>query len=252
MIKISIITVVYNNENTIEDTIISVLNQDYKNFEYIIIDGNSTDNTLLKVYSYDKFINQVISENDFGIYDAMNKGINLASGDVIGFINADDFYFANNVFSKVEESFRNHNIDACYSDLCYIDKLNTSKIIRYWKSSIYKPNSFINGWSPPHPTFFARSSIYKKYGNFNLSYKIAADWELMFRFIEINKIRIEYIPDVFVKMRVGGVSNSSFKNIFNQNLEILLALYRYGFRLKIILFFILKVYSRLKQYFIRF
>ncbi|MCO4293126.1 glycosyltransferase [Solitalea sp. MAHUQ-68] len=217
--KVSIITVVYNNKETIDDTIKSILNQSYKNIEYIIIDGNSNDGTCEIIKSYGDKITKFISEPDKGIYDAMNKGLSLAIGDVIGILNADDFYVNNNVISKIVAAFDQTHCDAVYSDLIYVDQFNISKQIRKWKTGKYKPGSFLNGWMPPHPTFFVRREVYEEHGLFNTLLRSAADYEIMLRFIHKHKIKLGYIPEVLVKMRAGGVSNVSLKNRLRANKE---------------------------------
>lgn len=217
--KISIITVTYNSSATLEETLLSVINQTYKDIEYIIVDGKSTDDTLKIVDKYKDKITKIVSEKDHGLYHALNKGIEMSTGDVIGILHSDDFYIDNQVIEKYASTFLKNNSDAVYSDLYYVDKLNTDKIIRKWKSGEYSIRSFINGWMPPHPTFFVRKEIYKKLGKFNTDFKSAADYELMLRFIEKNKISISYLPEYTVKMRVGGKSNVSVQNRVNANLE---------------------------------
>jgi glycosyltransferase involved in cell wall biosynthesis len=218
-LKISIITVAYNAQKSIEDTIQSVIGQTYKNIEYIIIDGNSTDNTLNICNSYKDNIHTIVSEKDKGIYDAMNKGVALATGDIIGVLNADDFYIDSNVIRKVAERFNSEQCDGVYADLVYVDGDDTSKITRTWTSGEYKNNSFLKGWMPPHPTFFVKQECYKAYGNYSLNLKSAADYELMLRMIHKHKIKLSYLNEITVKMRVGGVSNSSLKNRVNANKE---------------------------------
>ena len=169
--KISIITVVLNSEVTIKDSIESVIKQNYQNIEFIIIDGGSLDHTISIAKSYKKHISTLISEPDKGIYDAMNKGLKIATGEIIGFLNSDDCYANNRVISKIVKEFESDTtIDACYSDLIYVDQHNTSKIIRYFKSSKFKEGFFSKGWCPPHPTFFVRQSVYKRLGIFDLNY----------------------------------------------------------------------------------
>lgn len=214
---ISIITVVFNSQRTIELTIKSVLTQSYNLIEYIVVDGKSTDGTFNIIKKYGNKISKIISEPDNGTYDAMNKGIKLSTGDVIGFLNADDFYSNNNVISLVAEIFNNHNVDAVYGDLEYVN--NRLQTIRYWGSKNYEKGLFSKGWHPPHPTFFVKKKIYERYGFFNLNYKIAADYELMLRFIERYKISVYYIPEVLVKMRIGGKSNKNLINILKANIE---------------------------------
>lgn len=217
--KISIITVCYNSENTIEDTIKSVVNQTYPNIEYIVIDGGSIDKTLSIINKYKEKITTIISEKDNGIYDAINKGINLATGDIIGNLNSDDFYVDENVIADVVTKFEDEKTDTLYSDLYYVDALDTNKIIRYWKSKQYKEGMFLKGWMPPHPTFFVKKEIYQKYGLFDLQFKSAADYEIMLRFIHRYNVSISYLPRVIVKMRVGGMSNASLSNRIKANQE---------------------------------
>lgn len=246
--KISIITVCFNSAATINDTIKSVKNQHYHDLEYILIDGGSSDQSVDMILAAGDLISKFISEVDEGIYDAMNKGINLASGEVIGFINADDIYSSDRVLECIAKTFSDPNIDACYADLCYVKQTKTDSIIRYWKSSKFIPGSFEKGWCPPHPTFFVRRSIYKKYGLFNPSYQIAADFELMMRFLEVHKIKSKYIPNTFVHMRLGGTTNKSLPNIIKQNLEILRALRMHSSSSKPLYFLFLKLISRLRQF----
>lgn len=217
--KISIITAVYNGANTIETCIKSVLCQSYKDIEYIIIDGNSTDGTLDVIKKYHHHIAKIISEPDNGIYDAMNKGLNLATGDIIGFLNSDDFYANDRVIEKVTDIFMKFDVDSCYGDLQYVSKNDTNRVIRYWKSYDYWHGKFKYGWAPPHPTFFVKREIYDKYGYFNTDFRIAADYELMLRFLEKHRISTYYIPEVLIKMRLGGASNRSLKNMVIQTSE---------------------------------
>ncbi len=217
--KFSIITVTYNNEKTIEQTIQSVLNQTYKNIEYIIIDGNSTDNTLQIVNKYRKKIASIISEADKGMYDALNKGIMKATGNVIGFLHADDFYAGDSIIEKIEHTFKVYGSQSVYGDLDYVSAENPGKIIRKWESGKFEFEELRKGWMPPHPTFFVLRDVYWKYGFFNLNYKIAADYDLMLRFLGKYKISTAYLPEVFVKMRWGGKSNKSIKNIIIKSME---------------------------------
>ena len=218
-LKVSIITVCFNSEKTIEDTIKSVVNQTYENIEYIVIDGGSTDKTIEIINKYKENISTLISEKDNGIYDAINKGIKLASGDIIANLNSDDFYIDNKVISDVVAAFNEAKTDLLYADLYYVDTKDTSKIIRYWKSKQYKEGLFLKGWMPPHPTFFVKKEVYQNYGMFNLEFKSAADYEIMLRFIHRYKASITYLPRVIVRMRVGGVSNASLKNRIKANRE---------------------------------
>ncbi|MBL4709593.1 MAG: glycosyltransferase [Flavobacteriales bacterium] len=217
--KVSLITVCYNSSTTIEDTIKSVLAQSYSDIEYLIIDGDSKDDTLKIVEKYQDKISVVISEKDKGIYDAINKGINLSTGDIVGILNADDFYIDEAVITDVVEKMNEKEVDSLYSDLYYVDAINTNKIIRNWKSGEYNRKNFLLGWMPPHPTFFVKRAVYKKYGVFNLTLKSAADYELMLRFLYKNEITSCYLPRPLVRMRVGGVSNASLKNRIKANME---------------------------------
>ena len=250
--KISIITVSYNSENFIESCINSIISQSYKDIEYIIIDGSSKDNTLKIIQRYSRYVSTIVSEPDKGIYDAMNKGIKIAKGEIIGFLHSDDMYKNENVLSKVAKIFKNNaSLDACYADLIYVKKINTSRIVRYWKSSKFIKGSFSKGWSPPHPTFFVRRSVYERYGNFNLKYLIVSDIELMMRLLEVHNIQTQYLNEIWIKMRLGGLSNKNFKSILKQNKDILRALRSHALSNNLIIFAINKILSRVKQFFQR-
>lgn len=203
--KISIITCSYNAVDTIEETIKSVLFQNYADIEYIIIDGLSNDGTIDIIKNYADKIYKFESKKDSGIYNAMNKGIKSAGGDVVGFLNADDVYFSEKVINKVIKVFESEKVDSVYGDLIYISEDN--KIKRYWKSGNFNINNFKKGWMPPHPSFFVKSDVYEKYGGFNENYKISADYELMVRLLYKNKISSFYLPEILVEMKTGGVSN---------------------------------------------
>jgi len=245
--KASIITVSYNSASTIEHTINSVINQDYPNIEYIIIDGKSTDGTLDAIKKYENKISKVISEKDEGIYFAINKGIQLATGEIIGILNSDDFYVDDLVISKVAQIFISKNVDAVYADLVYVFKDDTGKIFRYWKAGEYKHGLFEKGWMPPHPTFFVKKEVYDKYGLYNTKLSLAADYELMLRFIHKMKISLSYLPQIIVKMRVGGKGNISFAQRLKANREDRLAWKLNG--LKPGLFtLVLKPLLKVKQY----
>ena len=246
--KISIITVVWNNNKTIKNAIDSVLSQTYKNIEYIVIDGASSDGTVEIVQSYGDKINTFVSEKDKGIYDAMNKGIALATGNVIGILNSDDFYASNTIVAEVMNEFKAKSVDSVYGDLVYVNSEDTNKIVRYWKSQTFNEKLFKKGWHPAHPTFFVKKEIYDKYGSFNLDFKIAADYELMLRFLEKEKITSSYIPKVFVKMRIGGESNQSLKNIIQANLESYAAWKKNELYINSFVF-LLKPLSKIKQYY---
>lgn len=218
--KVSIITVVYNNQKTIAHAIQSVLNQDYTPIEYIVVDGASTDKTLRIVQDYQDKISQVISEPDRGIYDAMNKGLKLANGDIIGILNSDDFYNNKQIISQVVDEFKHKNVDLVFGDVAYVKPHNLEKIIRYYSSAKFHPSKFEWGWMPAHPSCFLKREIYEKYGYFKTDYKIGADYELLVRFIGKNKISYSYIPQLFVKMRTGGVSNKNIITYWTLNKEV--------------------------------
>lgn len=217
MLKVTILTVVYNGGKTIKECINSVLRQDFCNIEFIIVDGCSTDGTLEIVKSYGDKINKLISEPDKGIYDAMNKGIAMASGDIIGILNADDSYAYGSVISDVVAKFETENSDGVYGDLVYVDNLIDQNPLRKWVSGSYKRGKFLWGWMPPHPTFFLRKKCYTAFGAFRLDLGSAADYELMLRMIHIHSIAIDYLPQTLVKMSTGGASNRSFINRLKAN-----------------------------------
>ena len=211
--KISIITVCFNSAATIRDTFESVLSQTYSDIDYIVVDGNSNDETVSIIKEYEPKFNgkmRWISESDRGLYDAMNKGLKMAIGDVIGILNSDDYYASNNVLTLVNNTISENNVDSCYGNLLYIKK---GKPYRYWQSSIQK--SFKSGWMPPHPSFFVRKEIYEKYGLFRLDCGVNADYELLLRFLEIYNITTKWLNHTFVCMNVGGISNKNIKSRIN-------------------------------------
>lgn len=219
MKKISIITVAWNSAETIEDTIKSVVSQSYESLEYIIIDGGSSDETLDIIDRYKEQIDIVVSEPDKGIYDAMNKGVDRATGDVVGILNSDDFYEDQDVLKDVMERFNSQNIEALYADLVYVDRNATDKVVRYWNAGVYKKGAFKKGWMPPHPAFFLSKKAYNEFGLYNLELRSAADYELMLRMIHKNEISPDYLPRVITRMRTGGQSNVSLKNRIKANKE---------------------------------
>lgn len=249
--KLSIITVCYNSAETIGHTLRSVREQTYENIEHIIVDGGSTDGTLGVVASEGAHVTTLVSEKDHGIYDAMNKGIALATGDVVGFVNADDFYASPNVLRDVAAAFEQTDADCCYGDLCYVRQDEPTRTVRYWRSTDFAPGLFEKGWCPPHPTFFVRRSVYQRLGGFDLNFRIAADFELMARYLGASRISSHYIPEVLVKMRLGGTTNRSLKNILIQNIEIRRALSKNGIRSSLVSFVLNKLVSRAIQFFRR-
>ena len=217
--KVSIITVVYNGAEFVRDCIESILTQTYTDIEYIIVDGKSTDGTVEIIQSYGTKVARFISEPDKGLYDAMNKGIRLATGDIIGLLNADDFYRHNRVIENMVATFEKTGSDAVYGDMLYVDRNDTKKLKRYWRSGWYSDNAFLWGWMPGHLSFFAKRKLYDQYGLFRLDMKSAADYELMLRFIHKNKAKLAYMDEVTIVMRVGGISNSSLQNRLRANRE---------------------------------
>lgn len=210
--KTSIITVCLNNRDTIGSAIESVLSQSHKDLEYIVIDGGSTDGTLQVVESYGNRISSLVSEPDSGIYDAMNKGIASATGEVVGILNADDCYADDRVLERVAYALASSDADACYGDLVYTDALPEGKTRRFWRAGIYEPRSFYYGWMPPHPTFFVKRTHYSNYGLYRLDMGSAADYELMLRYLVRYKLKPAYLSEVLVIMRSGGASNATVGN----------------------------------------
>lgn len=216
--KISIITVCLNSDSTIRDAIESVRAQDYPEIEYIIIDGESTDNTLGIIKEYEDTVSILISDRDEGIYDGMNKGITVATGDIIGFLNADDYFASNDVIRHIADRFIQDSVDACYGDLIYVDRWDTNRVVRVWESREFDAQLLDTGWIPPHPTFYAKRRLLAD--GFDLKYRSAADYDLMLGILTQEEIDVGYLPRVLVKMRTGGISNHSWGNIVKQNLEI--------------------------------
>jgi glycosyltransferase len=216
--KISIITATYNSAKTLADTMRSVMEQDYPNVEHLIIDGASKDDTLAIARSY-QHVARIVSEKDKGIYDAMNKGITHATGEVIGILNSDDVYVHNHILSRVMSAFRDPSIDVVYGDLQYVSATNLNKITRTWKAGTFTKKKFYYGWMPPHPAFFVRRKVYETVGNFNLALRSAADYEFMLRVLLKYDHHVRYVPEVLVKMRVGGISNATFLNRIRANRE---------------------------------
>lgn len=216
--KISIITATYNSSATVRDTLESVRTQDFPDIEHLIIDGASKDNTLSIVKEY-PHVSRIISEKDAGIYDAMNKGIKHATGDVIGILNSDDIYVDGKVISKVMMAFSDPLTDVVYADLQYVKYGDLNSVTRTWRSGSFSKRKFFYGWMPPHPTFFVRKQIYDTAGNFNCSLRSAADYEFMLRVLVKFDHNVHYIPEVLVKMRTGGMSNASFCHRMRANRE---------------------------------
>lgn len=246
---ISIITVVFNAVKTVEETLRSVSSQSYPDIEHIVVDGASTDGTLPLLKKYRDRI-RFVSEPDRGVYDGMNKGLSQAGGDIIGFLNADDVYEHNDVLKRVAEVMSDPEIDACYADLVYVDKDDPRRVVRYWKSRPYEEGLFLKGWMPAHPTFFVRRSVYERFGRFDLAYPRQADFELTMRLLHVHKIRVKYVPEIFVRMRTGGLSNSSWLGILKGNLEAYQALKKHS-RKAAPFFVFRKILSRIPQFLAR-
>lgn len=248
--KFSLITVTFNSAATLRDTICSVLSQTYQDIEYIIVDGKSADSTLEIIREYEPHFNgkmRWISEKDSGLYDAMNKGFRMATGDVIGIINSDDLLAEPTAIEKVMKFFEEHSeVDAIYADLYYVSQNDTSKIVRHWISGKQRP--FKYGWHPAHPTFYVKRDIYQKYGLFDLDFKFAADFELMLRLIEKHHIKLFYLPEPLVRMRLGGTTSKNFTNIKKGNIECIKAFRKNGIEVSC-LYSLFRLLPKLKQYF---
>jgi glycosyltransferase involved in cell wall biosynthesis len=250
-VKISIITVCYNSATTITDTLCSVGDQSYDDIEHIVVDGGSIDKTIDLVKRHGKRVSKFVTGPDGGIYDAMNKGLALAAGDYVAYLNSDDFYTNNKVIQQVAKAINKTNADAIYGDLSYV-KRNDPKIrVRYWKSQMFQPGSFAQGFAPPHPTFFMKRNILDELGGFDLSYALAADFDLMFRALEIKKYTSAYVPFELTRMRAGGATNISLKNIICQNQEILRSLRSHGANVSTAGFILRKLLSRIRQMYLK-
>jgi glycosyltransferase involved in cell wall biosynthesis len=218
--KVSIVTGTYNSAEFVKSCIESVNSQDYPDIEHIIIDGASKDNTVQIIKDSPNRVVKIVSEPDKGIYDAMNKGLKLATGDIVAILNSDDFYNSNQVISTVVKLFKEKNLDCLYGNLFYVNQNNPDIVVRNWSTGEYNlKKGFKNGWHPAHPTFFVANKVYHSFGYFNLDFRIAADFELMLRFIEKHKVKSDYLNQPIVRMRLGGESNKSLKNIMRGNKE---------------------------------
>lgn len=226
MMKISVITVCYNSAQSLRDTIQSVLKQSYPNIEYILIDGDSKDNTVDIIKEYEPLFHtrlKWISESDKGIYDAMNKGIRMATGDIVGILNSDDFFSNNNVVAKIVKVFENEPVAAIYGDVRFVSPDNLNKTVRYYSSKVFSPRLFRFGFMPAHPSFYTYRKNYEQLGLYRTDYRIAADYELLIRFLYTNRLKTWYLPFDFVTMRTGGASTRSWKSNLILNKEIVRA-----------------------------
>ena len=244
--KISIITATLNSARHISGCIHSVYNQTYPNVEQIIIDGKSTDNTLNIIRFLPNRVSSIVSETDKGLYDAMNKGIKLAAGDIIGILNSDDLYIDNHVLQDVADLMTKTGSDSLYADLFYVSAANPDKIMRYWQTKEFVPGSFAKGWHPPHPTFFVRKEIYERYGLFDTNLKVSADLELMLRFLEKNRISTCYLPCPILKMRLGGESSGTLKKRIIGNINCYKAFKKNGIKVSP-LYFIYRAWPKVLQ-----
>ena len=215
--KVSIITVTLNSEKYLSDCIHSVNRQNYKNIEHIIIDGKSTDGTLDIILENTDHISYWLSETDRGMYDAINKGLQLATGDIVGILNSDDMFASADAVRTIVDCFENSTTDSVYGDLVYIDPSNPNKIDRYWKGNSYKRGRFRYGWMPAHPTFYIRRELIEQYGLYENHYYTAADYEFMARYLFRHKISAQYVDAMLVKMRTGGISNGNLKSRLRAN-----------------------------------
>lgn len=221
-IKISVITVTYNSSATLADTLESVLAQDYPDVEHVLVDGASKDNTVEIIKRY-PHVKNWISEKDAGLYDAINKGIKMATGDVVGILNSDDFFPHKGVLSAIAEKFEQPGIDSVYGDIAFVHPGNLKKVVRLYSAKRFHPGKFAYGYMPPHPSFYARKDLFGQYGDYQVDYKIAADYELLMRFLFRHKVSSVYIPEILVYMRTGGVSNENWRSRIKLNQEIIRA-----------------------------
>lgn len=247
--KVSVITVSFNSAATIEATLRSAAAQTHSDLEHIVIDGNSTDDTLAIVRRSGTRVSKLMSEPDNGMYDAMNKGIRLAEGGIIGILNSDDVYAHDDVIGRVVAAMEESGADACYGDAVFVVRDDPSRVVRYWKSQRFAPELLSEGWFPPHSAFFVRKELYQRFGAFDLDYPLGADVELMFRLLTQRGIRTRYLPEVLVTMRIGGVSNAKWSTIWKQNVAIRRAAVKNGIPLRNpIVFLFQKLMSRVPQY----
>lgn len=221
--KISIITAVFNAIDTIEDTILSVANQTHTDVEHIVVDGASTDGTLGVVDKYRTRIARFVSEPDLGVYDGMNKGLRLATGDVIGFLNADDVYAHEGVLARVAEAMARDDLDVLFGDAEFVSASNPRRIVRRYRSNKFRPDRIGWGWMPAHPTLFLKCQIFERSGSFRTDYRIAGDFELVARIFQNASLRYRYLPEVLVRMRTGGISTGGWRNTLLLNREVLRA-----------------------------
>ena len=246
--KVSIVIVVYNNRRTVAQAIEAVLSQRYADIELIVVDGASTDGTREVLAQYASKISVLVSEPDRGIYDALNKGIGLATGDIIGFLHSDDLLADEAAITRVVDCMKDSTVDAVYGDLVYVRQDDTARVVRTWRAGVFSQTSLGRGWMPPHPTFYARREIYQRFGNFDTTFRVAADYDCMLRFLKAG-IRVTYIPHLQVRMRVGGISNRSFASIVAKSVEDVRALRKNNIGAAVAL--ICKNVRKVPQFFLR-
>jgi glycosyltransferase involved in cell wall biosynthesis len=228
MLKISIITAVFNRESTIERCVLSVLEQNYSNIEYIVVDGKSTDGTISILNGYSEKVAKIVSEKDLGIYDALNKGLSMATGDIIGFLHSDDYFANNTVVDTIANAFIDGDTDLIYADLDFFHQNTPDKSARFFSSSFFRPWMMRFALQPAHPTVYARKALYDRVGNFNLNYKISADFDWLLRSVVLAKCKSQYLKSTFVKMQMGGASTGGIKAMINHNAEDLKILKSHG------------------------
>ena len=246
--KVSIITVVFNAEQTISDALKSVSSQSHLDIEHIVIDGASTDRTLEVIEANSECVTTLVSEPDDGIYDAMNKGLKLATGDVVGLLNADDVLQDDSVISQVVEAHRDPDLDACYADLVYVKEHDLAQVTRYWRSQRHRKGLCFNGWMPAHPTFYLKRRVYQQVGLFNTDLRYQSDLEFCARAFELHSISSLYIPKLWVRMRLGGVTNNSFSSMLKGNWESYLALRKLGLKKGPIRYFMIKFSAKIPSF----
>ncbi|MFN7645744.1 MAG: glycosyltransferase family 2 protein [Burkholderiales bacterium] len=246
-LRVTVVTVCYDAAATIVDTIESVAAQSHPDIEHLVIDGGSRDGTQALVRGHGTRVARFVSEPDRGVYDAMNKGIAMACGDVVGFLNADDVFEHRDTVAHIVRTMADPTLDACYADLIYVDQRDTSRIVRDWRSRDWTPGLCLTGWMPAHPTFYARRDLYARYGGFDLEFRLQSDFELMVRMFETHRIRTRYVPERWVRMRTGGMSNRSVGNVVRGNIEAYRACRKNGHPVTP-LFVVRKIASRIPQF----
>ena len=248
--KVTLITVCLNSAATIRDTLESVRAQDHADIEYLVIDGASNDSTLDIVRSYGDVVTHVLSERDRGMYDSMNKGLRLATGEVVGFVHSDDMLASPTVISAIARVFADHAIECVYGDIDMVDPVDTTRVVRHWRSGPHRPGRLSRGWYPPHVTLYIRKSVLDEVGPFDERYRIAADMDHMVRLFEVRGVRSVHLPQVLVRMRAGGASNRSLRNIWRANIETWRSLRSHGFRVGP-WFIVFKLMRKIPQLFMR-